>query len=151
MSPIAQKALAIAASQVGIREATGRNDGPEVEKYLASVRLGSGYPWCQAAVHWCYSEAVKGTNWKNQVPKTGGVLKHWNLSSCKKFSSPEPGDLFVMEFKGGTGHIGFIEKVSGEFIHTIEGNTNIEGSREGIGWFRRRRKISSINKGFISY
>jgi hypothetical protein len=35
---------------------------------------------------------------------------------------------------------------------TIEGNTNDNGSREGIGVFRReQRKISSINKGFVDF
>ena len=34
----------------------------------------------------------------------------------------------------------------------IEGNTNVAGSREGIGVFRRNgRKVLSIDKGFIDY
>ena len=37
-------------SQIGVREATGRNDGKQVELYLKSVGLGKGYAWCAAFV-----------------------------------------------------------------------------------------------------
>ncbi|MCU0383758.1 MAG: hypothetical protein MUF68_06795, partial [Cyclobacteriaceae bacterium] len=33
-------------SQLGVREATGKNDGKAVEMYLATVNLTKGYPWC---------------------------------------------------------------------------------------------------------
>ena len=56
-----------------------------------------------------------------------------------------------MSYGGGTGHTGIVESVSGGFINTIEGNTNESGSRNGIGVFKRQRKINSINKGFIEY
>ncbi len=40
---LVERALDIAISKNGVREATGKNDGVEVEKYLASVGLGKGY------------------------------------------------------------------------------------------------------------
>ena len=44
-----------------------------------------------------------------------------------------------------------LEVANGRLV-TVEGNTNDNGSREGIGVFRRdSRKISTINKGFIDY
>lgn len=45
---IAIRAEEIAFTQLHVRELTGRNDGPEVEKYLKSVGLGKGYAWCMA-------------------------------------------------------------------------------------------------------
>jgi hypothetical protein len=37
-------------------------------------------------------------------------------------------------------------------LKTVEGNTNDNGSNNGIGVFERdRRKIADINKGFIDY
>lgn len=37
-------------------------------------------------------------------------------------------------------------------VEAVEGNINDNGSRNGIGVFRRdARKIASINKGFIDY
>ena len=63
----------------------------------------------------------------------------------------KPGHIFIMSFGGGMGHTGLVESVNGGFMNVIEGNTNDNGSREGIGVFRRVRKINSINKGFLEY
>ena len=49
------------------------------------------------------------------------------------------------------GHTGIVTSVEGGYIHTIEGNSNPEGSSNGIGVFELIRKISSIQKGFIIY
>ncbi len=60
--------------------------------------------------------------------------------------------IFVLDFGGGAGHTGFVEGVQGGRLVTLEGNTNDDGSREGVGVFRRTgRKIVSINRGFIDY
>ena len=53
-----------------------------------------------------------------------------------------------MDFGKGLGHTGFVEKVEGNVIHTIEGNTNDTGSREGYEVCRRTRKVEQC-KGFI--
>lgn len=53
-----------------------------------------------------------------------------------------------MDFCKGTGHTGFVERVDGSNIHTIEGNTNDEGSREGYEVARRVRQLKSF-KGFL--
>jgi len=151
MRKLSELALKIAATQLHVREKTNNNDGPDVEKYLKSIGLGPGYAWCQAFVYWCYQQAAAELKIKNPVPKTGGVLKHWGDTTAKKDGLPDRGDLFVMAFNGGLGHIGFVEKVEGDWIHTLEGNTNDDGSREGIGVFRRKRRIKDINRGFIEY
>jgi hypothetical protein len=60
--------------------------------------------------------------------------------------------IFILATSGGAGHTGLVEAVEGQYLVTIEGNTNEGGSREGIGVFRRTsRKISQINRGFIAY
>jgi hypothetical protein len=46
------------------------------------------------------------------------------------------------------GHTGFVERIDGTSIHTIEGNTNDTGSREGYEVCKRIRKMSQI-KGYI--
>jgi hypothetical protein len=43
-------------------------------------------------------------------------------------------------------HCGFVEVIRGEWVQTIEGNTGPEGSREGIGVFRRLRHKLTICK-----
>ena len=155
-------ALQVAQSQVGVQEQPkGSNSGPEVNAYLKSVNLGPGYAWCQAFVHWCYEQAA-GIGCP--VVKTGGVLLCWNnTSTAKKVmvveakQRPEliePGMQFVMQFAHGTGHTGIVEKVdaAARLIHTIEGNTNDDGSREGYEVARRVRAIDHPNMlGYIRY
>ena len=34
-------------------------------------------------------------------------------------------------------------------LHTIEGNTSIQGSREGDGVYRRLRDFADVNLGYI--
>lgn len=143
------KALEIAKTQLNVREQPpGSNKGKDVEKYLASIGLGGGYSWCMAFVYWNVNEAAKALNVQNPLYKTGGVLMQWNQRQNLKVSTPKAGDIFIMDFGKGTGHTGFVESVEGNYINTVEGNTNAAGSRNGDGVYRRKRAISSI-KGFL--
>jgi hypothetical protein len=149
MSKLSEKTLQIAISQIGVQEIPkNSNAGPDVEKYLKSVGLGKGYSWCMAFVFWCASEASIKTAIKNPLKKTGGVLAMWNACPHLRVISPLPGDIMIMDFGKGLGHTGIVEKVVGTQIHTIEGNSNDEGSREGYEVCRKVRQKSTI-KGFL--
>lgn len=154
------KHLQIAISELGKEETPrGSNWGPHVQKYLKSVGITFPASWCMAFVYWCVEEAkvriADGTGGlRNPLVKTGGVLKQWNdiekqfkQPKCK-FTTPQPGDIFIMDYGKGLGHTGFVERVEGDQIHTIEGNTNDESSREGFEVCRKVRRISNC-KGFI--
>lgn len=149
---LAPGALYIAKSQMGIEEnPRGSNSGPEVNAYLKSVGLDPGYAWCMAFVYWCVGKAAINLGTINPLIKTGGVMRQWNETSLKKIVDPREvriGDIFIMSFSGGNGHTGFVENTDGLSIHTIEGNTNDEGGREGYEVARRIRPASSF-KGFI--
>lgn len=140
------KALEIAATQLGIQEAPGhKNTGKDVEKYLKSVGLGPGYSWCMAFVYWCFSEASDKMARKNPLFKTGGVLEQWRQRKDNFRSlTPQSGDIFIMDYGKGLGHTGIVEKVELDTIHTIEGNTNDDGSREGYEVCRRTRPRGKI-------
>jgi len=166
-SKLLKKVLETAVSQIGITEhPLGSNRGKEVEDYLRSVGLGGGFPWCMAFIHWCFEQTAQKLKINNPAVKTGGVLNHWTeagrrniprVTSEQAKNNPAlviPGMIFIIDTgdPGGAGHTGFVEKVTGGRLVTIEGNTNDGGSRDGIGVFRREaRKIASINKGFIDY
>lgn len=151
----------IAATQLGVMEVPpGSNKGPEVDQYLASVGLPPGNFWCAAFVYWCFNKACTQLGRNNPVYKTGHVMTHWNKTAGKKIVSVDavdkpslikPGHIFILNTGGSSGHTGLVEKVEGGFIHTIEGNSNDGGSRNGIGVFRLQRKIAKINRGFIEY
>jgi len=160
-TPFLQNVLGIANSQIGVMEQPmGSNRGTEVEKYLMSIGLGGGYPWCMAFVYWCFDEICKSEGSQNPLVKTGGVLYQWNNTHLPKVmvrdavnnpSIIHPGHIFIINHGNGRGHAGIVESVQGGFLKTIEGNTNLGQSREGIGVFKlENRKINSINKGFIN-
>ncbi|PIF60066.1 CHAP domain-containing protein [Flavobacterium sp. 2] len=146
---LAQKTIEIATAQIGVEEMPrNSNSGPEVEIYLRSVGLGKGYAWCMAFIYWCTLKASLQINAKNPLKKTGGVLDQYNSRPLLVKKSPQPGDVFILDFNNGTGHAGFVEKIAGNMIYTIEGNTNDFGGREGYKVARRKRDIKTI-KGFL--
>jgi hypothetical protein len=166
---LVKAAIEFAITQIGIRESPlGSNRGREVDQYLRAVGLnpaGHSFAWCVAFTHFCYLKAAESLGHQNPHVRTAGVLDHWNkagntqgvlrITKAKAVADPgivKPGSLFIIDLGEGFGHSGMVvEAINGRLI-TIEGNTAINGSREGIGVFRRdARKINQINKGFIDY
>jgi len=45
--------------QLGVTEATNRNDGKDIEKYLKVLGLPTGSPYCLAGQYYCFFEATK--------------------------------------------------------------------------------------------
>lgn len=149
MTPLATTTISTAITQLGVKEIPkGSNAGPEVEIYLRSVGLGKGYAWCMAFVFWVVNESAIKTAIKNPLKKTAGVLDQYNSRPLLAQKVPQAGDVFIMDFGKGTGHTGFVEKVVGTQVYTIEGNTNADGSREGYAVCRRKREIKTI-KAFL--
>lgn len=140
--------IKIAISQLQVQEEPkGSNWGKDVQKYLNSVGLNFPAAWCMAFVYWCYNEYYKAAAAKNPLIKTGGVLAQWNkIGKEYKFTSnPAAGDIFIMKFKNGLGHAGLVEFVDDKgILHTIEGNTNDEGVRDGFEVCRRTRMQPTI-------
>jgi hypothetical protein len=130
----------IAEKEVGVQEASGRNDGPRVEEYLHSVGLHRGDPWCAAWVSWVYREAGY------PGPRTG-----WSpdlFPSKRLVKIPEPGDVFgiYIPTQGRIAHCGIVQRVHHDLVYSVEGNTNNSGGREGDGVYRRIRPKLGIRK-----
>jgi hypothetical protein len=148
-------ALKVAITQLGQHEKPlGSNWGKPVQGYLKSVGLGFPASWCMAFVYWCYDQAVRNNPplINNPLIKSGGVLNCWNKAD-KKYrvvGEPKPGDIFIMDFGGGLGHTGIVEKVDATFVYTIDGNSNDSGSREGIEVCRKQRPRKKM-KGYLRY
>ena len=160
-SPLLVEVLKIADQEIGVMEdPPGSNGGARVGEYLKSVGLEPGYAWCAGFVYWCFEMAADHLNILNPLVKTAGCLDHWRRTSGYKIVSKdaidhpalvEPGCIFIMSRGGGKGHTGIVKSVNDGYINTIEGNTNTGLSAEGGGVFELRRKIASINIGFIKY
>lgn len=165
---LATDALEFAVAEVGVlEEPPHSNRGRRVDEYVAAAGLDPAgrFPWCVAFAYWCFQEAAARSGTKNPLPKTAGVLKHWSaaqrlagvgiVKGAKAVENPaliQPGFLFAMDFGGGVGHLGFVEGFANGRLVTVEGNTGPDGSREGVGVFRRtQRRLSTINLGFVDY
>lgn len=148
--------LSVMLAQVGVKEATGNNDGHEVEKYLASVGLGKGHPWCAAAVHWCYRECGVVLEPKREFamalrfhtkPMRVWEKSGWepDIGDWQRIS--EDGDHFSLWYSnlGRIGHTGLIYGEDEKFLLTVEANTGSGGEREGDGCYLRRRLKRTIH------
>lgn len=147
----------IAIKQIGVIEKTGKNDGIEVERYLKSVGLTKGYPYCMAGQYYCYSEAVKKLA-KNQIivnnpiPRSALANKVFDVAKSKKNKvkyKAKRHDFIVWRTpKKSTGHVERIIKIDrGGWVETVAFNTtspvllNDNNHRDGGGVYLRKRNI----------
>ena len=151
ISPDRANVLRVASGEVGVREATGNNDGARVEAYLKAAGATVGDPYCAAFVAWCGKQAL-GKN--SPYP-----LSAWSPDQVAggngKIKQARPADTFGIYFpdKGRIAHTGFVERVEGNFLVTIEANTTNAAAigsaadREagaGGGVYRKRRPVATI-------
>jgi hypothetical protein len=130
--------LTWAAAQVRTMEnPLGSNKNP----YAAKAGHANGQAWCATFLV---------AAWKiNKVPLVAGTDTAFTPSmqagfknAGRLFNSPRAGDVgFLFDKKlGRIAHVFFVERVEGDFVKTIEGNTNLDGSRTGVGVFRHSRR-----------
>jgi len=156
MSQLSDQALTIAIGQVGQKEnPLGSNWGHPVQDYLASIGIHFPASWCMAFVYWCFDHAAGQLAQPNPLFKTGGVLTQWTNRPLNRIivaapaNPPKPGDIFIMDLGKGLGHTGIVELLGADgSLHTIEGNTNDSGSREGI---EVAKKVRNNKKPIIGY
>lgn len=131
------KVVEIAQKEIGVQE-TSENSGHRVDRYNAYVGLKK-VPWCASFVSWCFGQAgypQPRTAWSPSLFPANRITKE-----------PLPGmvlGIYFPELKR-IGHCGIVEQMKNDLVYGIEGNTNINGSREGIGVYRRIRHKRSIH------
>jgi len=130
--------IALAEKELSVREQGGNNSGPQVETYLQYVGLGKGHAWCAAFLSWLHGQAGL------KQPRSG-----WSpglFPSSRRISAAKPGALLGIYIGSlrRIAHVGLVTGVRQDWIESIEGNTNAQGSREGDGVYRRLRHRRSI-------
>lgn len=147
LSTVVEKAVQIALAENGVREDAGSNNrGPRVDQYNAAAGAGNGALWCMSFVYWSFVQAAAQTGQPNPMPKTAycPYLLSWAKERNKLVTTPQRGDIFLVkglrDKKPCVTHTGL---VTGGSINTIEGNTNDDGSANGIGVFTRTRSVGS--------
>lgn len=154
--------IATAAAEIGVTEATGKNDGKQVEAYLASVGLKRGNPYCAAWVYWV---GQKSLGERNPFPRSGWSPDFVTPPSWTQGHGhlPRAGDTGGIYFpdKGRIAHTFLIagtERDQGKwmaprgYLRTIEANTSnsaASGSaadRDGEGVHSKLRPLSTIRQ-----
>lgn len=125
-----------AAAEIGYRE------GPNNDtKYGAWYGMNNN-PWCMMFVSWCAHKAGIGTD---IIPKLAYVPYAVDFFRAQgryrdKGYVPHPGDIV---FFGSSSHVGIVEKIAGDMLYSIEGNTSASGNTvNGDGVYRRSRRLS---------
>ena len=141
---LAQRALVIARSQLGVKEhPAGSNDGPQVRLFQATTGAYHA-PWCASFAKWSYLEA-KAT--REQLAHATADVTSWLAYPHIGAVHVLPGDLVIYNWNGGdVDHIGLFERwMSGRSgFEAIEGNTAVGNDSNGGEVMRRDRNTEFV-------
>lgn len=145
--------LRIALKEEGVLEQPlGTNRGPRVNEYNRAAGTAIGSHWCLSFVFWACQQAALALKVGNPIPKSAycPYIHNWAIQHKKITTNPQPGDIFLVKqlIKGQwwAVHTGFVvgpDPKDPDRVLTVEGNTNTDGSSNGIGVFRRSRRKDS--------
>jgi len=140
------ESLKIGLQQVGTVDRTTQNDGA-VEKYLQSVGLAKGNPYCAAGQYYCFNEAVKCLHLPQKsipIPRTGlanAIFNYAKVNGEKVRYKASINDLIIWR-RGDTpfGHVErIIDVMDKGFVRTLAFNVPNEQNQEGV--FIKKRNI----------
>jgi len=139
VSEVRKKFAARAAGYVGVKEDTAQHHAI-IDRYNAHKPLARGYAvkytdaWCatfgsEIAIEAGYTDIIPTECGCNAQITLWQNMGRWCENDAKV---PEPGDYIYYDWddngvgdcKGGSEHVGIVEKVSGSTITVIEGNKN---------------------------
>lgn len=135
--------IEIATAEIGVRE-SDNNSGKRVREFQAATTLGgTHWPWCSAYCCWVLRQAAAKLKLKTLdycYSASCDVVAAWAKSEGVLHESPKAGDFFLSySSPHDASHTGLVTAVSGAKFTSVEGNTAIDGRREGIGVFKRQR------------
>lgn len=145
MTTTANSIIEIARSQIGVKESPA---GSNRQKYGAAYGM-NGVPWCAEFVWWCGSKAgdpnvigrsASAAYIQEATVRLGGA---WMMPKTTKADrrmsyarQAMPGDVVSFDFGAMDAvrdHVGIVERIEGDYIICIEGNTSARGSQSNGG------------------
>lgn len=138
------------------REVGGANKGPWVRLYMDG-HDGPEFLWCAGFATYCLRAAAEALKVPMPLPRTYscdvlGMAARKQGRLLVEPLTPEqrrritPGSLFLVRKTGSDWtHTGIIVSASERELRTIEGNSNDEGSREGLEVCLRSRGYSRVD------
>ncbi|NGF56518.1 CHAP domain-containing protein [Parapedobacter sp. SGR-10] len=158
MASLRDRILHIAQNEIGVREATGHNDGKRVEEYLRYTHLGKGHQWCAAFVSWCYGQAglsqprnpwspalfPKARTYGAMRSTSATIVETQSLSRIFGDVASLQNNIHYADIFGiysptarRINHVGLVKGVQEQYLITIEGNSSDKVES-------RRRHLSTI-------
>ncbi len=141
---ILDSSRAVMMRQAGTLETTNRNDG-DVVKYLHTVGLGEGNPYCAAGQYYCFAEAALLCSCGIPVKRTGSANEMFNdareRGKAAKYKAEIDGLLVWRKPRSWAGHIERIFATGkAGWVRTIGFNTmDLRTGKQGV--FMKRRNI----------
>ena len=140
--PTAKQVMDIARSQIGVKESPA---GSNKTKYGSTFGM-NGQPWCFIFEWWCGEQAPGANPFPHNanaaygqddiVSKKGGSWvmkknksKSARLAALKKYKAGDCVDFDFGNYDAYRRHTGLVEKVEGNYVICIEGNTSPDGSK----------------------
>lgn len=143
-----ERIIARALAEVGVREASGHNNGVRVEEYIA---LGTkavrepGLSWCAAFVLWCHRVEgidLPGNDWAMRRVSTLYEEARQRDAILTASEPPEPGDLAIYLGRAST-HAGPSGHVQLVISWHMRGTVDVVGGNEGNAVKRSTIAISA--------
>lgn len=135
MAPLSRTAYVnLLRSQKGYKE--GASNYQKFSPAVAGLEWSQNQPWCHTFASWGADELGD----RGALPITASCLwgVDWFKDRGRWTEYPVLGGLFYTGPGGGT-HVGVVYAYDADYIYTIEGNTNTNGSANGDGVYERRR------------
>jgi hypothetical protein len=122
------------------------NRSPEIDSMNTAVHVPLGSSWCASFVSWVFTnnyipnpQSAWSPNFAKQKDKIWGK----NLKNNINIKQDDVCTFYYSNL-GRVGHVEIIYKADDKYIYTISGNTNVTGSREGDGCYRKKRELSKV-------
>jgi hypothetical protein len=153
MATTVDQVIATARKEVGYREGKSRsgafNNNTKYADAVKGLEWADFQPWCCTFVAWVAMKAgVPKLYPRTASCDTAGL---W-FKARKRWSEwPAVGAQVFYGSPKDLNHTGLVVAYDDTFIHTIEGNTNDTGAREGNGVYtktRRRRDANVVGYGY---
>lgn len=137
---------------VGIKEKTGKNDGPLVEAIQRVAGGVKGHAWCMYLVQTCVAYVEQALGIKSPLASGGHCLTVWNKTPKEQRVKihPLPGAIPIWRHgKTTNGHTEILLAADNKVMHCVGGNTSgADGTgkvtREGNGVFYTQRSMQGF-------
>lgn len=137
---------------VGIKEKTGKNDGPLVEAIQRTCGGSRGQAWCMYFVQACIAYAELKTGLKSPITSSGHCLTVWNKSPKEQRvkAHPLPGAIAIWRHGNTTsGHTEIVLGADDKIMKNVGGNTSGADksgkvTREGNGVYFTTRDMQGF-------